>query len=53
MMFLKQAAPQLQDSFKLTFPGPSLSINQKQHLLAKQLVDFITLYKKVYSMLHC
>ncbi|XP_069592238.1 tubulin polyglutamylase TTLL5 isoform X4 [Ranitomeya imitator] len=44
MRFLQRAAPNLQHSVSLKLPGRCLPVQEKRHLLAKQLGDFIHLY---------
>ncbi|XP_073494199.1 tubulin polyglutamylase TTLL5 isoform X2 [Phyllobates terribilis] len=44
MRFLQRAAANLQHSLSLKLPGRCLPVQEKRHLLAKQLGDFIYLY---------
>ncbi|XP_040267763.1 tubulin polyglutamylase TTLL5 isoform X2 [Bufo bufo] len=51
MRFLQRAAANLQQSVSLNLPGRCVALQERRHLLAKQLGDFICLYDKETSQL--
>lgn len=44
--FLKKAAPNLSQEFKVYVPSKRLPINEQKRMLAKQLHDFLHIYRK-------
>ncbi|XP_063958755.1 tubulin polyglutamylase TTLL5-like isoform X1 [Lytechinus pictus] len=46
LRFLKRAASNLQQQFKVIVPSRKLPIHDRRRILAKQLVDFVQLYSK-------
>ncbi|XP_053394051.1 tubulin polyglutamylase TTLL5-like isoform X10 [Mercenaria mercenaria] len=47
LRFLKRAAVNLQQSFKVVVPSRKLPLNDRRRILAKQLGDFVHIYNKV------
>ncbi len=47
LRFLKRAAGNLQQSFKIVVPSRKLYLNDRRRILAKQLADFVHIYTKV------
>ena len=47
LRFLKRAAGNLQQSFKVIVPSRKLHLNDRRRILAKQLADFVHIYSKV------
>ncbi|XP_030855509.1 tubulin polyglutamylase TTLL5 isoform X2 [Strongylocentrotus purpuratus] len=46
LRFLKRAASNLQQQFKVIVPSRKLPIHDRRRILAKQLVDFVQIYSK-------
>lgn len=46
LRFLKRAAVNLQQSFKVVVPSRKLALNDRRRILAKQLGDFVHVYNK-------
>ncbi len=51
LRFLKRAAGNLQQSFKIVVPSRKLHLNDRRRILAKQLADFVHIYTKVTTRL--
>lgn len=47
LRFLKRAAVNLQQSFKVVVPSRKLPLSDRRRILAKQLGDFVHIYNKV------
>jgi hypothetical protein len=47
LRFLKRAAVNLQQPFKVVVPSRKLSLNDRRRILAKQLGYFVYIYNKV------
>lgn len=47
LRFLKRAAVNLQQSFKVIVPSRKLPLTDRRRILAKQLGDFVHIYNKV------
>lgn len=47
MRFLKRAAVNLHQTFKVIVPSRKLPLNERRRILAKQLSDFVYVYTKV------
>lgn len=47
MRFLKRAAVNLQQQFKVVVPSRKLPLHDRRRILAKQLGDFVHIYNKV------
>ena len=47
LRFLKRAAGNLQQPFKVVVPSRKLPLNNRRRILAKQLGDFVHIYNKV------
>lgn len=47
LRFLKRAAGNLQQPFKVVVPSRKLALNDRRRILAKQLGDFVHIYNKV------
>ena len=47
LRFLKRAAVNLQQPFKVVVPSRKLPLNDRRRILAKQLGDFVHIYNKV------
>jgi tubulin polyglutamylase TTLL5 len=47
LRFLKRAAVNLQQPFKVVVPSRKLPLNDRRRILAKQLGDFVYIYNKV------
>jgi tubulin polyglutamylase TTLL5 len=47
LRFLKRAAGNLQQLFKVIVPSRKLALNDRRRILAKQLGDFVHIYNKV------
>ena len=48
LRFLKRAAVNLQQPFKVIVPSRKLALSDRRRILAKQLGDFVHIYNKVY-----
>ena len=46
LRFLKRAAGNLQQPFKVVVPSRKLPLNDRRRILAKQLGDFVHIYNK-------
>ncbi|KAL8565160.1 hypothetical protein ACOMHN_003947 [Nucella lapillus] len=46
MRFLKRAAMNLQQTFRVVIPSRKLCLADRRHILAKQLVDFVHVYSR-------
>ena len=53
LRFLKRAAGNLQQPFRVVVPSRKLAVADRRRILAKQLCDFVHVYNKVRKELFC